>query len=77
MTVLAAPELTLHQSVPYVAAAYIVFLSVLLVYVTIMAVRQRRTERNLEELRRDVQATVAERSQDEQANPRAEATARR
>ena len=56
MMVLGAPDLTLHQSVPYVAGAYIVFLTVVLVYVAIMAVRQRRTERSLAELRREVEA---------------------
>ena len=39
------PELTLHQSGKYVAGAYIVFLAIVLIYVAIMAVRQRRTER--------------------------------
>jgi hypothetical protein len=52
MTLLAAPELTLHQSVKYVAAAYAVFLAVVLIYVTIMAVRLKRNERDLAELKR-------------------------
>lgn len=59
MTVFGAPELTLHQSVKYVAAAYIVFLALVLIYVAIMARRARRTERELMELRRSVAATVA------------------
>ncbi len=50
------PELTLHQSVKFVAAAYIVFLVIVLTYVAIMAVRQRRTERALAELRRELVA---------------------
>ncbi|MGO9900928.1 MAG: hypothetical protein ACLP0J_14830 [Solirubrobacteraceae bacterium] len=52
----AGPELTLHQSVKFVAGAYIVFLAIILLYVVIMAVRQRRTERDLLELRRDLEA---------------------
>jgi hypothetical protein len=58
MTLLAAagPELTLHQSVKFVAGAYIVFLAIILLYVVIMAVRQRRTERDLLELRRELEA---------------------
>ncbi len=62
MTLFAAPELTLHQSVKFVAGAYIVFLAIILTYVVIMAVRQRRTERALVELRRELLA----REQDEQ-----------
>jgi hypothetical protein len=55
MTPLAeAPALPLHTAGPYVAAAYIVFVAVILIYVTIMAVRLRRNERELAELRRQV-----------------------
>jgi hypothetical protein len=50
--VLAAPALPLHSAGKYVAAAYIVFLAVVLVYVAIMARRLTRTERELAELRR-------------------------
>jgi hypothetical protein len=52
----AAPALPLHTAGKYVAAAYIVFVLLLLVYVSIMAVRLGRTERELAELARDVQA---------------------
>ncbi|HEY8764405.1 MAG TPA: hypothetical protein VIM18_09455 [Solirubrobacteraceae bacterium] len=52
----AAPALPLHTAGKYVAAAYIVFVLLLLVYVAIMAVRLGRTERELAELARDVQA---------------------
>ena len=51
----AAPALPLHTAGKYVAAAYIVFLAVVLVYVAIMASRLSRTERDLAELRRDVE----------------------
>ena len=51
-----APALPLHSAGKYVAGAYIVFLAVLLIYVAIMATRLSRTERELAELRRDVEA---------------------
>jgi len=49
-----APALPLHTAGPYVAAAYIVFVAVILIYVTIMAVRLGRDERRLAELRREL-----------------------
>jgi hypothetical protein len=50
MTLLATtlPE---HSNDGYVAAAYIVFLAIVLIYVAIMAVRLGRVERKVEELR--------------------------
>jgi hypothetical protein len=51
-----APALPLHTAGKYVAAAYIVFVVLILVYVAIMAMRLRRTERDLAELQRDVAA---------------------
>jgi hypothetical protein len=51
-----APALPLHTAGKYVAGAYIVFLALVLVYVAIMATRLARTERELTELRRDVEA---------------------
>ncbi len=50
-----APALPLHTAGKYVAGAYIVFLALVLVYVGIMASRLARTERELAELRRDVE----------------------
>jgi len=50
-----APALPLHSAGKYVAGAYVVFMALLLVYVSIMASRLSRTERELTELRRDVQ----------------------
>jgi CcmD family protein len=55
----AAPAIPGGTSGKYVAAAYIVVLVVILVYVAIMAVRAQRLERELEELRRDVEAARA------------------
>jgi hypothetical protein len=51
-----APALPLHSAGKYVAGAYIVFLALVLIYVTIMARRLTRTERELRELRRQAQA---------------------
>ena len=52
----AAPALPLHSAGKYVAGAYVVFLALVLVYVAIMANRLRHTERDLVQLRRDVEA---------------------
>jgi hypothetical protein len=54
-----APALPLHTAGKYVAGAYIVFVALLLVYVTIMATRLSRTERELAELTRDLTAREA------------------
>ena len=60
-----APALPLHTAGKYVAGAYIVFLAIVLIYVAIMATRLARTERELTELRRDVEL----RRQAEAADP--------
>jgi hypothetical protein len=52
--VFATPALPLHTAGPYVAAAYIVFVALILIYVAIMAARLRRTERDLAELQREL-----------------------
>ncbi len=54
-----APALPLGTSGKYVAAAYIVFVVLILVYLAIMAVRAQRLEGELEQLRRDVEAARA------------------
>jgi hypothetical protein len=59
-----APALPLHSAGKYVAGAYIVFLVVVLIYVGIMATRLQRTERELTELRRDVEAAAEARERD-------------
>ncbi len=51
-----APALPLHSAGKYVAAAYIVFVVLILVYVAIMAIRLGRTERDLAQLKRDALA---------------------
>ena len=48
--------LPLDDAGPYVAAAYLVFLGLILVYVGIMATRLARTEREVEEVARMVEA---------------------
>lgn len=53
---------TLPANDGYVAAAYIVFVALLLIYVTIMAIRTSRMERRLRELQgRRAQEAFAER----------------
>jgi hypothetical protein len=44
------PALPLHEAGPYVAAAYLVFLALILVYVGIMATKLARISRDLAEL---------------------------
>jgi cell division protein FtsL len=56
-----APALPLHTAGPYVAAAYIVFLLVVLVYVSIMA---RKLISNSRELR-NLRAQIEERQRDQ------------
>jgi hypothetical protein len=51
-----APALPLGKAGKFVAGAYIVFLVLILAYVGIMAIRAQRLERELDELRRDVEA---------------------
>ena len=56
-----APALPLDKAGKFVAGAYIVFVALILIYVAIMAVRAQRLERELDELRRDVEAARAAR----------------
>ncbi len=60
------PALPLDDAGPYVAAAYLVFLGLVLVYVAIMASRLSRIERDIEELtelaeQREAEARATER----------------
>ena len=50
----------------YVAAAYLVFLALLLIYVVIMAVRQTRLERDLAEIDELVRERDRARDRDEE-----------
>jgi hypothetical protein len=64
-----APALPLHKAGPYVAAAYIVFVALILIYVAIMAVRLTRTERDLGQLKRDALSRREDASGREDAEP--------
>jgi hypothetical protein len=48
------PALPLHEAGKYVAAAYIVFLALILIYVAIMATKLSRIERELTDLNREL-----------------------
>ena len=50
------PALPLDEAGKYVAAAYLVFLALILVYVAIMAVRQARIQNDVEEISRLLEA---------------------
>jgi hypothetical protein len=56
------PALPLDDAGPYVAAAYLVFLALILVYVAIMASKLVRIERDLTELNELVEERAAERA---------------
>jgi hypothetical protein len=58
------PALPLDDAGPYVAAAYLVFLGLILVYVAIMATKLARVERELTEL--DELAGQRERQREEE-----------
>ncbi|MFZ1925728.1 MAG: hypothetical protein WAU42_06265 [Solirubrobacteraceae bacterium] len=53
--ILIATTLPEHSNDGYVAAAYIVFFAIVLIYVAIMAVRLGRVERKIEGLRGDAE----------------------
>jgi hypothetical protein len=60
-----APALPLHSAGKYVAGAYIVFAVMLIVYLGIMGVRLMRTQRELAEMKRQLDETqVAEKQPD-------------
>jgi CcmD family protein len=62
--VIAAPALPLHSAGKYVAAAYIVFVLLILMYVAIMARRLSRTERELAQLRSEIGARESMQAQE-------------
>jgi hypothetical protein len=65
------PALPLGDAGPYVVAAYLVFLALVLIYVAIMAAKLVRIEREIGEL-----ADLAEARADERERPEAEAVPR-
>ena len=60
------PALPLDDAGPYVAAAYLVFLALILIYVSIMATKLGRIEREIGELSELVSRRDAEREQEEE-----------
>jgi hypothetical protein len=58
-----APALPLHAAGKYVAGAYIAFAVMLIVYLGIMAIRLGRTQRELAELKRDLESIKAQESE--------------
>ena len=63
------PALPLDEAGKYVAAAYLVFLALILIYVAIMAVRLGRLERDLAEIDDLVAARHREREPEEVGAP--------
>jgi hypothetical protein len=63
----ATPALPLDDAGPYVAAAYLVFLALILIYVAIMATKLGRIEREIAEL-----AEIVERREGDGAPEREE-----
>ena len=57
-TLAASPALAPGKAAPYVIAAYAVFLAIVLIYVGIMARRLTKTERDLAELKREVEGSA-------------------
>ena len=60
------PALPLDDAGPYVAAAYLVFLALILIYVSIMATKLGRIEREIGEISELVERRDAEREQAEE-----------
>ena len=52
------PALPLDEAGKYVAGAYLVFLALVLVYVAVMAIRQARLQREIDELAALVEARL-------------------
>ncbi len=60
------PALPLDDAGPYVAAAYLVFLALILVYVSIMATKLGRIEREIGELSELVEERQSEHAPEEE-----------
>ena len=56
------PALPLDDAGPYVAAAYLVFLALILIYVAIMAAKLQRIEREIQSLTELARERLQERS---------------
>jgi hypothetical protein len=64
------PALPLDDAGPYVAAAYLVFLALILIYVAIMASKLARIERELVELSEIAERRTAVLDEEREAVPR-------
>jgi hypothetical protein len=64
------PALPLDDAGPYVAAAYLVFLALVLVYVAIMAAKLSRISREIAELAELAERRDGERQAEREAVPR-------
>jgi Na+/melibiose symporter-like transporter len=71
-----APALPLHSAGKYVAGAYIVFVAVILIYVAIMAVRLTRNQREIAELKAELDRRSQERDGDDTTAPELEGSVR-
>ena len=60
------PALPLDDAGPYVAAAYLVFLALILIYVAIMATKLGRVEREISEISKLVEDKEAARAPEEE-----------
>jgi hypothetical protein len=60
------PALPLDDAGPYVAAAYLVFVALILIYVSIMATKLGRIEREIGEISELVRRREAARERDEE-----------
>ena len=61
------PALPLDEAGKYVAAAYLVFLALLLIYVAIMSGRLSRLERDLTDLNRELDAADEAKTRDRES----------
>jgi hypothetical protein len=64
------PALPLDDAGPYVAAAYLVFLALILIYVAIMAAKLSRISREISELAELADRREGERDAEREAVPR-------
>jgi heme exporter protein D len=64
-----SPALAPGKAAPYVIAAYVVFLAIVLIYVAIMAKRLRSNERDLADLKREVEQRESVREAERDREP--------
>ncbi len=69
ITLAVSPALAPGKAAPYVIAAYIVFLAIVLVYVAIMARRLTKNEHDLAALKREVEQREALESEHREKEP--------